>query len=140
MSPEDLQTVRELFQKSPQIWADFRNLIDFLDLLTENPQAYKQLLQQLYKMITYIEGHCSSEDRIDFIHFAVAVGFVERSVEFSRHIMREMGKTYNTEFTPFSCESTAFDVRCLYLLRSHILNSAGISSLFRLRLAQTGFF
>ena len=54
--------------------------------------------------------------------------------------MREMGKTYNTEFTPFSCESTAFDVRCLYLLRSHILNSAGISSLFRLRLAQTGFF
>ena len=66
MSPEDLQTVRELFQKSPQLWADFRNLIDFLDLLTENPQAYKQLLQQLYKMITYIEGHCSSEDRIDY--------------------------------------------------------------------------
>ena len=140
MSPEDLQTVCKLFQKCPQLWADFRSIIDFLDLLTENPQAYKQLFQQLYKMITYIEGHCSSEDRIDFIHFAVAVGFVERSVEFSRQIMCEMGKTYNTEFPPSSDVSTDFDIRCLRCMRSLFLSSTASSSQFRLRLAKTGFF
>ena len=141
MSPEDLQTVCKLYQKCPQLWADFRNLIDFLDLLTENFQAYKELYLHLCKMGIYIEGHCSSEDQTDdFFHFAVAIGFVERSVEFSRQIMLEMGKTYNTEFPSMSRVDIGFDMRCLHVLRSHFLNSTSSSSQFRLRLAQTGFF
>ena len=132
----------KLYQKWPLLWADFRNLVDFLDLVTDNPQAYKQLFKHLCKMGMYFETNFHSFDGQDdgFLLFAVAIGFVERSVEFSRQIMREMGKAYITTFPAMSCVSTGFDMRCLHLLRSHFLNSTAWCSQFRLRLAQTGFF
>ena len=141
MSPEDLETVCKLYQKCPQLWAHFRNLIDFLGLLTENPQAYKELYLRLCKISSFIYKHSSLDgEEDDFLLFAVAIGFVERSVEFSRQIMCEMGKTYNTEFPPSSDVSTDFDIRCLRCMRSLFLSSTASSSQFRLRLAKTGFF
>ena len=91
-------------------------------------------------MGSYIENHFLDGKEDDFLLFAVAVGFVECGVQFSRQIMREMGKTYVTEFPPFSRVNTGFDMQCLHLLRSHYLNCTLSSSQFRLRLAQTGFF
>ena len=137
-----MQTVYKLYQKWPLLWADFRNLVDFLDLVTDNPQAYKQLFKHLCKMGMYFETNFHSFDGQDdgFLLFAVAIGFVERSVEFSRQIMCEMGKTYNTEFPPSSDVSTDFDIRCLRCMRSLFLSSTASSSQFRLRLAKTGFF
>ena len=113
--PEDLQTICKLYQKCPKLWADFRNIISFLDLLTENPQAYKQLFQHLYKIAVYIERQFSDDQEDDFFLFAVAAGFVERSVQFSRQIMREMGKTYNTEFPPFSRMDIGFDLSLIHI-------------------------
>ena len=140
ISPEDLQTICKLYQKCPKLWADFKNIISFLDLLTENPQAYKQLYQHLYKITMYLQRQFSDDPEDDFFLFAVAVGFVERCVQFSRQIMGDMGKTYITEFPPFARVNTGFDMLCLSTLRSHLLNCTASSSQFRLRLAQTGFF
>ena len=123
----------------PKLWADFRNIISFLDLLTENPQAYKQLFQHLYKIAVYIGRQFSDDQEDDFFLFAVAVGFVERCVQFSRQIMRDMSKTYITEFPPFSRVDAGFDILCLHRLRELFLNCTSLSSLFCLRLAQTGF-
>ena len=123
----------------PKLWADFRNIISFLDLLTENPQAYKQLYQHLHKIGMYFERQLSDDQEDDFFLFAVAVGFVERCVQFSRQIMRDMSKTYITEFPPFSQVNIGFDMLCLRTLRSDLLNCTASSSQFRLRLAQTGF-
>ena len=139
--PEDLQTTCKLYQKCPKLWDDFRNIINFLDLLTENPQAYRQLYQHLQKIDMYTRGiPVSDNPEEDLLHFAVAVGFVERSVQFSRQIMREMGKTYITEFPPFARVTTGFDMQYLRTLRGILLNSTIHSSQFCLRLAQTGFF
>ena len=88
----------------------------------------------------YFENHFSDGKEDDFLLFAVAMGFVERSVQFSRQIMREMGKTYVTEFPPISRVNTGFDMQCLNQLRSLYLFCTVSSSQFRLRLAQTGFF
>ena len=140
ISPEDLQTICKLYQKCPKLWDSFRNVISFLDLLTENPQAYQQLYQHLVRMGLHIEGESGSDSQEDdFLLFAVAVGFVEHIVQFSRQIMREMGKTYNTEFPSFSRMDIGFDMRCLHIIRNHLLNITSHSSQFRLRLAQTGF-
>ena len=140
ISPEVLQTICKLYQKCPKLWADFRNIISFLDLLTENPQAYKQFYQYLHKIGMYSERQFSDDQEDDFFLFAVAVGFVEHCVQFSRQIMRDMGKTYITEFPPLARVNTGFDMLCLYTLRSDLLNCTASSSQFRLRLAQTGFF
>ena len=140
ISPEVLQTICKLYQKCPKLWADFRNVISFLDLLTENPQAYKQLYQHLYKITMYLQRQFSDDPEDDFFLFAVAVGFVERCVQFSRQIMGDMGKTYITEFPPLARVNTGFDMLCLYALRNNLLNCTASSSQFRLRLAQTGFF
>ena len=137
--PEDLQT--KLYKKCPKLWADFTNIISFLDLLTKNPQAYKQLYQHLHKTAMYIERIPNSDNpEEDLLLFAVAAGFVEGSVQFSRQIMREMGKTYITEFPPFARVNTEFDMQCLRTLRGMLLNATIHSSQFCLRLAQTGFF
>ena len=87
----------------------------------------------------YSERQFVDDQEDDFFLFAVAVGFVERCVQFSRQIMRDMGKTYITEFPPFARVNTGFDMLCLSTLRSHLLNCTASSSQFRLRLAQTGF-
>ena len=138
--PEDLQTICKLYQKCPKLWADFRNIISFLDLLTKTPQAYKQLYQHLVRIVLYTEGIPNSDNpEEDLLLFAVAAGFVERSVQFSRQIMREMGKTYITEFPPFSRVNTGFDMQCLRTLRGMLLDATIHSSQFCLRLAQTGF-
>ena len=90
-------------------------------------------------MGSYFENHFLDGKEDDFLLFAVAMGFVERSVQFSRQIMRDMGKTYITEFPPLARVNTGFDMLCLYTLRSDLLNCTASSSQFRLRLAQTGF-
>ena len=91
-------------------------------------------------MGSYIAGiFVSDYEEDDLALFAVSVGFVERTVHFSRQIMREMGKTYNTEFPPFSRVDAGFDMLCLHRLREQFLNCTSLSSLFCLRLAQTGF-
>ena len=91
-------------------------------------------------MGSYFKNHFPDGKEDDFLLFAVAVGFVECSVQFFRQIMREMGKTYITEFPAFARVNTGFDMQCLHLLRSHFMNCTASSSRFRLRLAQTGFF
>ena len=140
ISPEDLQTICKLYQKCPKLWVDFRNVISFLDLLTESPQAYKQLCQHLVRIVLYTEGVPDLDNpEEDLLLFAVAAGFVERSVQFSRQIMREMGKTYITEFPPFARVNTGFDMQCLRTLRGMLLNATIHSSQFCLHLAQTGF-
>ena len=91
-------------------------------------------------MGSYFENHFLDGKEDDFLLFAVAMGFVECSVQFSRQTMREMGKTYVTEFPPISRVNTGFDMQCLNQLRSLYLFCTLSSSQFRLRLAQTGFF
>ena len=138
--PEDLQTLCKQYKKYPKFWADLTNVISFLDLLTENPQAYEQLYQHLFRISLYIQDIPDSDNpEEDLLLFAVDVGFVERSVQFSRQIMREMGKTYITEFPPFSRVNTGFDMQCLRTLRGMLLDATIHSSQFCLRLVQTGF-
>ena len=66
----------------------------------------KQLYQHLHKIGMYSERQFSDDQEDDFFLFAVAVGFVEHCVQFSRQIMRDMGKTYITEFPPLARVNT----------------------------------
>ena len=139
MSPEDLQTVTQLYQKCPHLWTEFRHIIDFTDLLTESPQAYEKLFGQLQTIASDIPILAKDERTSDLLRFHAAVGFVEHSVNWSRQIMRETGKTYSTELPDVSDDRSSFNVRCLALLRNNLLNSTWDSSEISVRLAKTGF-
>ena len=139
VSPEDLQTIHSLYHTCPQLWDEFGNISCFLGLLRENYQAYKELYLHLARMDIYFDNHLSDGKEDALLVFAVAVGFVERSVQSSRQIMRDMGKAYITELPPFSGVDIGFDMLCLHKLRSLYMTCSARSSRFRLRLAQTGF-
>ena len=135
MSAEDKQTVVELYQRNPKLWADFRNIIDFMDQLQQDSWNYRRLLALLCNITLHARTSLDAKDRCERVRFAVAVGFVERSVELYMQIRTEMRLDYLIEI---QIPSPSAEMACLVQLNGKLLNGSGCNEHFRIRLCRTG--
>lgn len=134
ISPDDIETIRTLFQQRPDLWDDFKTLTEVVDCLNDHVTDYQKvrgLLRRIYDS-TIVN---SEKGREAFSRFAAAVQFAEKSVKFMRQTMIKKGLTYITQFT-FPLPDV--ESLCLYLLRNMFLNCSCSSKEFATQLAKTG--
>lgn len=133
MSQGDIETIRTLFQQRPELWDDFKILMELTDCLNEQARDCNKLWDLLKKISN---GVCAkTENVLDFSRFAAVLRFAEKSVGFMRQTMLRKGLPFITEFTfPLPDVETA----CLYILRSLFLNLSCSGREFATQLAKTG--
>ncbi|XP_025099780.1 uncharacterized protein LOC112567337 isoform X1 [Pomacea canaliculata] len=134
ISPDDIETIRTLFQQRPDLWDDFKTLTEVVDCLNNHVTDY----QKVHGLLKRIYGSTivnSEKGREAFSHFAAALQFAEKSVEFMRQTMIKKGLTYITQFT---LPHPDVESLCLFLLRSIFLNCSCSSKEFATQLAKTG--
>ncbi|XP_025099245.1 uncharacterized protein LOC112567024 isoform X1 [Pomacea canaliculata] len=134
ISPDDIETIRTLFQQRPDLWDDFKTLTEVVDCLNEHVTDY----QKIHGLLNRIYGSTSvnlNKGIEEFSRFAAAVQFAEKGVEFMRQTMTKKGLTYITQFT---FPHPDVERSCLYMLRFMFHNYSCYSKEFATRLAKTG--
>ncbi|XP_025099591.1 uncharacterized protein LOC112567204 isoform X1 [Pomacea canaliculata] len=134
ISPDDIETIRTLFQQRPDLWDDFKTLTEVVDCLNEHVTDY----QKVHGLLNRIFGSTSvnlNKGIEEFSRFAAAVQFAEKGVEFMRQTMTKKGLTYITQFT---FPHPDVERSCLYMLRFMFHNYSCYSKEFATRLAKTG--
>ncbi|KAK7103172.1 uncharacterized protein [Littorina saxatilis] len=140
LSPEDKQTILRLYQQWPQLWSDFRTVIDFTDLADKpNQTSYALIHTCLLKVYASHERVYSDDERVkSFGLFCSVTGFVEVTVTLYRQVMTGMNLSYLTDMS-FTDTGKQDSGAILQTLRSCFLNFCVKSEAFSLRLAQAGY-
>ncbi|KAK7479114.1 hypothetical protein BaRGS_00029632 [Batillaria attramentaria] len=134
LSPEEKLKVLRLYQNCPRLWADFRQIVEFIDLFQENCEAYMRLCQQLESILIGDSKH-PFVDQIKVIQFAQAVGFAEVCVQLYRQILKAKRLDYVSEY---HFPPTDMEMVCAFLLRGVFVGFSYHGPDFRLALAKTG--
>ncbi|XP_025099132.1 uncharacterized protein LOC112566918 [Pomacea canaliculata] len=134
ISPDDIETIRTLFQQRPDLWEDFKTLTEVVDCLNDHATDYQKVYDLLKRI--YLSTSVNSEKGIEaFSLFAACLQFAEKGVKFMRQTMIKKGLTYITKFT---FQHPDIESLCLFLLRSMFLDCSCSSKEFATQLAKTG--
>lgn len=135
MMPQgDIETIRTLFQQRPELWDDFKTLMELTDCLNEQERDYNKLCDLLTKISNGVLAK-TEKGLEDFFRFATALRIEEKSVDFMRQTMLRKGLPFITEFT---FPHPDFESACLYMLRTLFLNLSWKGREFAIQLAKTG--
>ena len=136
LSAEDKQAVLELYQKNPLLWADFRKIIDFVELLHQDTRDYHLLLEGLEGLEIFKKKDPEAErKRKERLKFATAVGFAEKCAELYLQIRTKLELNYLSEF-PSPCPNA--ETACLRILHTVFIAGSCQSQRFRAQLVRTG--
>lgn len=133
LTPEDARVVASLHHTYPQLRQDFRNIVDFADLMDHDSQNYEELFQSLLKITKAFKYRLADISQI--CRFAAAVGFAELAVKLHREVMKEIGDVYIAGISP---PHPNHKVGCVAVLSSMLLDMTDKGMDIRLRLARTG--
>jgi hypothetical protein len=142
LEEEDKKTVVSLYKKCPDLWEDFRHVMDCMDAFQTRPVNYESVSRKLEKLKAFPgwkKDAAVVKQMGDFCHFVAASGFVELAVSFYRSTLAALNLSYLTQIKYHTGYPSHKHI-CLYVIRDRFLSySAMYTSEIPRRLLKAGF-
>lgn len=137
LSAEDIQAAAVLWQRNPELSAQFSTVIDFLQLWCVQPQCYDLFHELLYEIQRNVQDLSSLVKGGKVAQFAGMLGFAEKTCTLYQQALRQEGIRFFNG-TEDDSEQRGDIMRCLYDVRCVHLRFTHRSPSFSLLLAKSG--